>query len=173
MLQNNLHRTPAGVRLLIMKYVFLKLPELYGSAYQMRLIEIVLLMESLYHLLLLRSYLRLNCTRSNSEGSKEKPVALPPRPFSRGSFLKSQVEVSISQATCGWRAAGSSLPRLRRPACSARLPSRGSIQLDPRGAPPSHIPHSSLLHPQQKPFLLPFNFHVLDAFPLSCFCHFS
>lgn len=54
MLQNNLHRTPAGVRLLIMKYVFLKLPELYGSGYQMRLIGIVLLMESLYHLLLLR-----------------------------------------------------------------------------------------------------------------------
>ena len=64
--------------MLIMKYVFLKLPELYESVYQMRLIGIVLLMESLYHLLLLRSYLILNCTRSNSEGSKEKPVALPP-----------------------------------------------------------------------------------------------
>ena len=36
--------------MLITKYVFLKLHQLYGSAYQMRLIGIILLMESLYHL---------------------------------------------------------------------------------------------------------------------------
>ena len=90
-------------------------------------------------------------TCSQGEAWSSAPLAL----FQGQLFKKSGGGIEKSGHL--WLESSWVIPSSPPSSCTLRLPARpprGSVQLDPGGAPPSHVPRSSLLHPQQKSFLL-------------------